>query len=275
MKKVAVRKKIAKKIVPPNYKNPPLIEVAVSIQFKDVNGFKAAYIGDLWNAFGRKAFPHTEDHPIIHTADGSSIFQSDPYKEMPRTWFLNEEKTELIQFQRNRLVFNWRKTDDNPDASYKRYEYISQKFMSYLQILEKFVKDYLKEPLVYTGMELTYINNIPIASFGGIEKIGDCLKDIAWVMGKEYLPNPAKYKGAWNFELPDINGGMTANVQSLQQVDGTPVLRLDLVAKGLYTSPFDKGNNNMLKWYDKAHEYIVHGFEDLTTQKMQKIWKKL
>ena len=38
----------------------------------------------------------------------------------------------------------------------------------------------------------------------------------------------------------------------------------------------DKGKKQMWNWFDLAHEWIVRGFADLTTEKIQQnIWRRL
>ena len=43
---------------------------------------------------------------------------------------------------------------------------------------------------------------------------------------------------------------------------------LDLTTRGI-------SNEGIQEWFDMAHEWIVRGFEDLTTSEIQeKVWKK-
>lgn len=269
-------KKISSKL--PDYKNFPLIEVAMAIQFDDLHGFPAPYLGNLWDAFDRKEFPYAENHPVAAPMSAGGVTRiifTDPSQDIPRVWFLNKDKTELIQFQHNRLVFNWRKTDEKPNAPYPRYEAVAKKFMEKLRALNKFAEAQLSRKLTYSAMELTYINSIPFESFGGPPRIGSCLKDVVWQEKRSFLPEPSKYRGIWEFDLPELNGQMLANTYSIQQMtDGKPILRLDITVRGQYASPFDKDDSNMLKWYDSAHEHIVLGFDDLTTPEMHQRWGK-
>src|SRR5258708_1658 len=46
----------------------------------------------------------------------------------PRFWFLNKEGTELLQFQADKLIHNWRQVDGQPGAEYPRYETIVGRF---------------------------------------------------------------------------------------------------------------------------------------------------
>jgi hypothetical protein len=54
---------------------------------------------------------------------------------MPRFWFVNEVGTELLQFQLDRFVHNWRKTGEG--IEYPRYERIRKKAPRDLHRLDK------------------------------------------------------------------------------------------------------------------------------------------
>jgi len=46
----------------PDFTNPPVIEVALSVQFEPLSGFRTSHFGLLWSDF-RRQFPRTEEHP--------------------------------------------------------------------------------------------------------------------------------------------------------------------------------------------------------------------
>ncbi|MGH1455811.1 MAG: TIGR04255 family protein [Alphaproteobacteria bacterium] len=260
----------------PDYKKPPVSEVAISVQFEDLHGFPAPYLGDLWGLFGREDFPNTQNREMMSPMPGTQkenrISLVDPSCEIPRVWFLSKDEAELIQFQQDRLAFNWRKLKNG--NNYPRYPHVIKKFEHVLNALEKFAKSH-KKTIAYDTLELMYVNIIPFEDFGGAPNIGKCLKDAVWHDGHSFLPEPSKYNGLWEFELPDLNGRMLANAYSAQQItDGKPVLRFDITIRGQYASPFDKNIKSMLSWYDQAHEHIVRGFDDLTVSTMHKKWGK-
>lgn len=259
----------------PDYNNPPVSEVAIAVQFADLHGFPAPYLGDLWTAFGRDDFPIVQNQQVLPPMSGSTkenvISLVDPSCEIPRVWFLSKDGAELIQFQQDRLVFNWRKMKD---GKYPRFECVIQKFEHVLIALQKFADDHKKQ-LVYDTLELTYVNVIPFEDFGGAENIGNCLKDAVWQKEHGFLPQPSKYNGLWEFEFPDLNGRMFAHAYSAQQItDGKPVLRFDIIVRAQYAPPFDKDIKSMLQWYGAAREHIVLGFNDLTTSVMHEKWGK-
>ncbi len=48
----------------PDFKQPPLSEVVLSLQFDPLDSLKAPLIGVLWNRF-RKSLPEIEEHPPL------------------------------------------------------------------------------------------------------------------------------------------------------------------------------------------------------------------
>lgn len=52
----------------PSFKNPPLIEVALSVQFDPITKLQSVQIGLLWSSKYRDKYPRTEQHPNIASA---------------------------------------------------------------------------------------------------------------------------------------------------------------------------------------------------------------
>src|ERR1700691_5158974 len=114
---------------PPEFVRPPVIEVALSVQFRRLERLRSAHLGSLWAKF-RHRFPRTEDYaplePAFERFDqnrnqpklGGEVRAYD-VPPLPRAWFLNEGGTELIQVQPDRFVRNWRKVDE--EDRYVRY----------------------------------------------------------------------------------------------------------------------------------------------------------
>ena len=48
----------------PDFENPPLVEVALSVQFEPIEQMRTPQIGLLWTEF-RHRFPVTQEHPPV------------------------------------------------------------------------------------------------------------------------------------------------------------------------------------------------------------------
>ena len=79
--------------------------------------------------------------------------------DMNRVHFINREKTQLLQVQRDRFLHNWRKVGDGD--SYPRFERMIETFESGLR---KFIAMIDREglgPIVPNQCEVSYFNQIP------------------------------------------------------------------------------------------------------------------
>src|SRR5258707_9734421 len=95
----------------PSYKNPPVDEVVCGFKFDPLSQLKVAHIGLLWERF-RGEFPNVQ-HAAPISNDGSILVDETTGIPLPRVWFISKADNELIQFQPDRLYYNWRHRGDN------------------------------------------------------------------------------------------------------------------------------------------------------------------
>lgn len=148
----------------PDFKKPPVIEVVLSAQFEPLLSFSAAQFGRLWERY-RKEFPETEDKPAL-----SRVFERfeahRPAFELElgfepkpiRCWFKNKNGSELIQVQRDRFIFNWKR--DQEDQSYPRFDYIRNRFVEHFRTFESFLRESGLGEVKSNQCEVTYINHL-------------------------------------------------------------------------------------------------------------------
>jgi uncharacterized protein (TIGR04255 family) len=129
------------------------------------------------------------------------------------------------------------------------------------------------EPLQY---ELTYVNHIPQ---------GDCWNSatdlsqlfVAFnnrVCNGQFLPDVEGLDWTTTFGLPNDNGRLYVQLRTAVKSDDQQkkLLQLNLTGRGI--GQFQKVAD-MNSWFDIAHESIVRGFADLTTEKAQKeMWRR-
>src|SRR5262249_13199892 len=78
-----------------------------------------------------------------------------------RYWFVTADGTELLQFQPDRLLHNWRKVGDGKNE-YPRFEALIEKFEKELLTLEGYFASLSPQSLKITQCEISYINHIEI-----------------------------------------------------------------------------------------------------------------
>lgn len=264
----------------PDFEAPPLTEVAVSVQFQQIANFGFVDIGPLWECF-RDRFGRVEYHqPIAPTFETFGLpqgmmppFQMNfgVFSQLPRCWFVNANNNEILQFQTDRFIHNWRKVE--VDNIYPRYEHIRVNFAAELQVLQTFLTARGLGTLVPNQAEVTYINSITVPDGPG---------DQTSAVFNNWKPIHGRHLGdvedVWftcRFHIVDENGEpigrVIAQASPGLDTEGHKVIQLMLTGRGRPASPTLAA---ALDFIDVARDRIVCGFAELTTDEMHKTWKR-
>ncbi|MGK7344733.1 MAG: TIGR04255 family protein [Candidatus Nitrospinota bacterium M3_3B_026] len=251
-----------------DYTNPPLNEVVYGVRFDPLQGWLLPHIGAFWQEI-REDFPHCAHAQPIGDGDFSDPILNFP---LPRVWLISRGDDKLIQLQSGRFHFNWRFRKEG--SEYPRYEVLSQGFFNRLQQFSKFVEDNDLGILQITSFELTYINHIYAEKDWQLPRDVDRIVNyLEWRDDRyRYLPRPAGVNWQAQFDLGDLGDLQIKLNPATRRKDREGLLVLELTISGL---PQESPLNNMEEWYSKAHEWIVRGFEDLTSEEAQRdLWGK-
>ncbi len=268
----------------PDFAKPPLVEVALSLQFASLPRLTTAHIGLLWRKY-RDRLPLIEERPPLTPTSESFDPPSPPPVEIafedkppaPRVWFVNEAKTELVQVQQDRFIHNWRKIGQGD--TYPRYEGIRERFRHEVSVFEKFLTDEGLGDLEVNQCEVTYVNHIEPA--GGWENHGEVeklLRNWAPLPIAAFLPAPEDAVLRWRYRIrvPGMArpaGRLYVTAQpSWSATAGSPVWALNLMARG---APIGSGTEGAFEFFDLGREWVVRGFADLTTDAMQSCWERV
>ncbi len=260
----------------PDFRKPPLVEVALSVQFEPLPGLTTAHVGLLWQSNYRQQLPLIEEHPPLESAkedfgppapQGVSIaFGNKP--PAPRVWFLNEEKTELLQIQPDRFVHNWRKT--GAQDHYPRYETIRDQFKREVRALVGFLNEQRLDGLSINQCEVTYVNHVDLdePEFSRVEKL---VANWQPLRKSSFLPVPEDLSLSWRFRMPDEAGRLHVFVQPAWDSSGKRLWAFRLMARG---RPTGEGLEGAFGFLDVGREWVVRGFADLTTGLMHRLWER-
>jgi uncharacterized protein (TIGR04255 family) len=269
----------------PEYERPPVVEVAISLQFKPLETLRVPHFGMLWSLLRQNGFTKTEEHGQIEPAfeDFESLGQSHPGVKFqtfddappaPRVWFLNDTETELFQFQRDRLITNWKQGATT--EPYPRYRAIIGRFKLALETFQSFLNAEKLGPLVPTQCEITYVNHIPVrpADIGNPEQI---VSTWARKYTDDYLSQPEDVRFFARYRMNNNDGTPAGRLNvSLQPAtrssDRSPLYVLTLTGRG---APPHQDLNSVFVLFDTQHEWIVRGFTSLTTPEMHLTWKRI
>ena len=266
----------------PDFADPPIVEVALSVQYEPLTALHIPAMGLLWSEF-RDGFPNVEEHaplePVIERFGVKGPKRVGVRVEMmakppvPRCWFLNEAGTELIQVQRDRFVHNWRKVGEGED--YPRFEHVQHRFKDELAIFESFVRREKLGKLVPTQCEVTYVNHIVAGR--GWERHGQLDEVLALFVPKNdgaFLPEPEDARMGVRYVIPGADdqplGRLHVTMDPVyRREDDQPMLLMNLTARG---RPDGEGLDGVLRFLNVGREWVVRAFAAVTTPQMHKIW---
>lgn len=263
----------------PDFQQPPVDEVALSIQFPPIQGFNVQHYGLYWQRV-RSEYPRFEvQQPISNmmeqfgpTTVGHQIgFQLLALPEI-RGWYLDQSGNRLVQVQRDRFVHNWRKLSGN--EAYPRYPSIRESLEKEWERFCEFLKaEKLERPTV-NQCEVLYVNNVEYergwSGYGELDKV---IATLATPRSKNrFLPSPERVSMQVVYRLAEDAGRLYVSVSPVIRArDGKEVLQMSLTARG---APKSSNNEDVFAWLDLGRKWVVRGFADFTTPEMHTVWGK-
>jgi uncharacterized protein (TIGR04255 family) len=258
---------------PPAFASPPVVEMALGVQFRRLHGVRGITLGPLREQW-RSSYPRVEEQPPLAPAiEGPAVaaftlqLGLGPLPAI-RHWFLTEDETELVQVQNDRLIVNWR--EGNPPTPYPRYPHMRELFERRLRELAGFVEEHDLGALEIIQAELNYINAVdpPDGQLGGI---GHVLR--GWSPPPyHHLGEPEQARVGLVFAIPHVGqppARMYVDVNPAQRPDGSPTLFLTLTARG---APGSGTIGATLDFMDQGHDHLVRSFMELTAEPIQAEW---
>jgi uncharacterized protein (TIGR04255 family) len=272
--------------ISPDFERPPVIEVALSLQFRPLELLRSAHLGLMWSNFRSEGFSRVEDHgelePVFEDFDakpsprvGVRMHAFDDAPPLPRIWFLNEGQNELIQFQRDRFIVNWRQGAEA--EPYPRYGRIRDRFLSAFAVFAEFLQSEKLGEIVPSQCELTYVNHIPSgegwATHGEADRVITVWKN---EYSDSYLSTPEDVAVAMRYRMHDERGTPLGRLHimfhpAMRTTDLSPIFVMNLTARG---EPRPSDLEGALNLFDRQHEWIVRGFASVTTLRMHEIWRR-
>lgn len=258
---------------PVKYDNPPVVELVFGTLFETPQPIKSAHVGRYWEKV-LDEFPTLEDaaplDPVVEGRAGDTSVSIELSGLLPlrRTWLISEDGRSLIQIQGDRFLFNWKR--NSFEVKYPSYDNVIEKFEARLGNFVDFLDSVGVGRPTFRQFELTYVNHITNAN--GLLEVtdGGVLVDHERKASEgRFLPEPEAINWRTSYPLPGNWGRLhVAANTAIHRPTGERIVRLDLTARGLPDNP----GGQWREWFDLGHEWITHGFADVTPEKLHKIW---
>ena len=264
----------------PDFTDPPVIEVALSVGFEPLVRYANAHSGLFWRQYADR-FSAVEEHPSISIPSANELQDAPQQIEIVdgppliRTWLVGGDGSELVQLQRDVFAHNWRKT--RPTQEYPRYESVRDRFQQYFRAFVEFVHDRGLGAVEPNACEVTYVNHIPVGEHLRTSgDLGELMLPWSWPH-TTFLPKPNEVGFGAQFVIRDENdklvGRLNVNAKpAYRRSDRSGIIVLSMTARG---EPLWGGLDGVLAFFDLGREWIVRGFADLTTPKMHRVWGRI
>lgn len=250
----------------PDFKKPPVVEVAISAFFAPLTGLRTVHFGEFWIA-NRKQYPKHEDYPPLNESIVELLAL--PLLPLRRTFMITSDDRYIMQLQQDAFIHNWRKIKDEDE--YPHFEAARALFRENFEQFRAFVKNNDLGQMTATRYEVTYVNHLHEADKKYLELL---TKDIGLVRlqpatERNLLTAPRSMNADVWFDMPDDQGTLRVSIkQGTRASDNKEVLQVELTSRGKAKSDF----SDLDTWLDLAHEWIVRGFAEITTAEAHNKW---
>lgn len=247
--------------------------MALGVQFRPLFTLRGIVLGPLRELW-RDQYPRLEEQPPLAPAieapitPGINLVLGFGPATPSRQWFLNEDGSELVQLQSDRLIVNWRQVNGSGD--YPRYDRMRGLFEQRLRDLVEFVERERIGTVEVVQAEANYINAIEVEP----SERGHAQRFLrAWSGTPDHhLGQPEQARIALAFPVPDVGRPpvrMYVSVDPAERPDGQPILFMTLMVRG---APVDSSLDNVLSFTDGAHDHLDQSFLELTPETMRSEW---
>lgn len=260
----------------PDFGKPPVNEVVLGVQFSTPAGYSQIKAGQVWDLF-RTDYPHVEEYmplaPVFETFGPQIPFAGNQLSFVDgvlhdRYWFLNARRDELIQFQQDRLLHNWRQVQDL-SSEYPRFDCMIERFKNELAKLEGYLATLEPQKLQISQCEVSYINHIAVGPTETL-KLSDWLNFVNF-----NERHPQSLNLTFRETINDSDGKPSARLicelGEVMKPDGHRAVALSLTVRGAPKSPT---TGSAVTFLTEGRASIVRRFTELTTPEAHQAWER-
>ena len=260
----------------PKFKKPPVVERMLSVQFQELYPFDIVHFG-LWYNLVRDEYPEFErqkpleriDEPFPFVARQPRLrFGLELIPPLPRMIFSRRGSTnELLQLQSNRLTMNWGHSGEG--SEYINFVQICEQFSRWFERLVLFCEELeISKPIVDL-CEVTYVNQItPLPPQTAMDYFSSVFMSVNPKSQVEWMSAPRALTYNRVFDIKDDQG-------RLYFESGAPLVEMDAIGLKMTGRAIVDPEQSWLDRLKIAHEWVVNGFEALTSETVrQQDWEQ-
>jgi uncharacterized protein (TIGR04255 family) len=260
----------------PDFESPPLTEVVLGVQFTPATDYQQVMVSEVWSLY-RKDFPSVQELPPLPPTfetfglpQGGRRGPQINLKAMPehsRYWFISPSEDELLQFQKDRLLHNWRKVGDKTNE-YPRFDTLIEKFGQELQALETYFARLAPQSLKINQCEISYVNQIEIEDSTNIASVQEWLNFVHF--GKL---QPEDFAMTFRRVISNHEGKPLGRIIYEAAIavkeNNEEVVQLQLTFRG---TPTGTDINAAIDFLRYGRGLVVQSFKEITTDMAHQKW---
>lgn len=241
------------------FQNAPIAEVVIGIQF-DKPLISYNNILNFYQTI-KTNFVKVKEQQVLSSAIENPNGQTERRLLQgfnSRKLFINKDENKLVQIQPDRLLFNWRKTNDTDE-----YPHFSNVYHEFKNIYEK-----LSEICSFENkdnqLEVAYVDHIIIDEFG---KNDFNPSEILSIFNIDKKKTVNSIEQNITFPVKNLLGNINLQIVSAtRNNDKRKIFRMESTCRGA------RKNEPMDNWYENAHNELLKLFSNITTEKAKQVW---
>lgn len=266
----------------PFFRQPPVVESVLGVQFDQLEGVGNAQLGLFWQSLGKDRWPKVIDALPIETL--SEDFDIKPKWIKPgiglrlgqggamRLQISNKSDNRMIQVQNTRFHYNWRQ---QPEQTYPRYETVRREFDEQYAKFVDFIASNKLGSIRPNLWEVTYVNMIDKSSLW--DSVSDWGSIFPGLLGNDRDNNSRQLQsvqGNWQYNLAPKRGHLHISMQLGKRNDekSSETIRVQFIARGPIT---DESGYELGTGLNLGHKSIVNTFTELTSEKAHRFWQRV
>jgi uncharacterized protein (TIGR04255 family) len=249
------------------FRKPPIQELICGVQYKNIN-LSLPIINEFYTGI-KEEFPKIEEKQALgfiaySMKDADEKILQLKNDAIVRYWFLKKDDTQLIQLQKNRYHYNWRRLG-NENETYPHFKNVFDEFKTNFEKFKNHVNNY-KQNIEINYLEITFLDHIKVSDFGDKLKVDEIF---TFLKNDNILAKADGFQITYRvpIEICDGNYQLTAYT-AIKEGSKDLIIILNTTLNGKLN---DK-SNNYETWFKNAHDIIKNEFYNQITGKAKKIW---